>query len=213
MTDIWHINIDYVSDQFYLERLLELPVDIQGGISRYVQMTDKKLKLFGRLMLEKYITRQGAFNWNELQFSKAGKPFIENQPFFNIAHAGSIVMIAFSLNEIGVDIEKNTDLPFDEISVNFHPNEIQLLEENNYNKALFFSIWSRKEALLKAMGTGIVNGLSAHDCMNEIIEQESVQWHIQTINIETGYSAAVCQKNSLETVEIKQLTLNDFVDL
>lgn len=91
-----------------------------------------------------------------------GKPVLpeSDQLHFSIATSGEFGVFAFSLKrEVGVDIEKinrykdlsrliNHSLSAEEKAYLFSfPKKLQ--------NPLFYAFWTRKEALLKAMGTGI----------------------------------------------------------
>lgn len=93
-----------------------------------------------------------------------GKPYValaemEVPLFFNVSHSGHIALLGFSLErEIGVDIEEVRDIKglvgiartvFSERETEFF-HSISDLER----RALFFRLWTCKEALLKEEGTG-----------------------------------------------------------
>ncbi len=111
-----------------------------------------------RLILGDYLDEDPVeieFNLNEF-----GKPSLtENKIHFNISHRGGLSALAFSFSsEIGIDVEKiDPDFNVDQISKAFFSRD-----ENRYlndfpfgpNKK-FYMLWTRKEAFLKALGTGI----------------------------------------------------------
>jgi 4'-phosphopantetheinyl transferase len=99
-----------------------------------------------------------------------GKPFLEapqaprsngppQAPRFNVSHSGEHALLAFALGrELGVDLEQA--LPGVDLegvaSVVFSQEEQRafaaLAQERRY--AAFFQLWARKEAVIKAEGTG-----------------------------------------------------------
>ncbi len=101
-----------------------------------------------------------------LRTSPTGKPFLENSPIcFNLSHTTGMVLIAITLkHEIGVDIESATQNPaapsfdFESLAQRFFtPAEHAALLAFPPAERLraFYRCWTRKEALLKATGTGI----------------------------------------------------------
>ncbi len=99
---------------------------------------------------------------NEWQFSLAeyGKPYILNklnEPIkFTLSKSENMVAIAFSKKyDIGIDIEKVTELPTTGFYNLVFTNQEKKLLHSSYNrKETFYSLWTLKEAYLKAMGTG-----------------------------------------------------------
>jgi len=96
---------------------------------------------------------------------KYNKPGIRNDRlFFNLAHTREAFAIAVSDScSIGVDLEGiNRSFDFDSIiRINFSPREREFILKNDTGAwERFFLLWTRKEALLKALGTGITDHLT-----------------------------------------------------
>ena len=94
-----------------------------------------------------------------------GKPFLpENTVFFNVSHSHEVALIAISLDApLGVDIEHiHPRENYLKLARRFFaPGEYQALialPENIQLKA-FHTIWTRKEAFVKANAKGIALGL------------------------------------------------------
>lgn len=98
-----------------------------------------------------------------------GKPFVESgQIRFNVSHSEGQGLIAFTrIGEIGVDIEAvELDQQAEEIaSAYFTESEAAMVasEANETRADCFTRLWTRKEAVLKATGGGILDGLSSFD--------------------------------------------------
>jgi 4'-phosphopantetheinyl transferase len=106
----------------------------------------------------------------EVSFSygSQGKPRISKEKLlrFNTSHSGGIVLLAFTHEyDIGVDIEKMYQLPeMDDLVQRFFcPEEISQFASIPYEQRerAFFCCWTRKEAYLKAVGSGLSNQLDS----------------------------------------------------
>ena len=101
------------------------------------------------------------------------KPYIEgNSLYFNISHTRDSFAFAISdMVRIGLDLEK-TNMYFDYVSIisdYFNPQEIQyILADLSNSREKFFLLWTRKEAILKALGIGIIDRLSEVEVFREI---------------------------------------------
>lgn len=105
-----------------------------------------------------------------------GKPGIKNSSLsFNISHSGDAFAFAISDNAgLGVDIEKyNRELNFQAVVKRFFSDAESSFIFDSPDEAsnLFFLLWTRKEALLKAFGTGIISDLAqveVHKAVNHL---------------------------------------------
>ena len=82
---------------------------------------------------------------------------------FNLSHSTGLTALAFSTkSEIGVDVEKiDQEFDFDLIAkTHFSAAENRyLLAKQPNTREMFYKLWTRKEAFLKAVGTGIGENL------------------------------------------------------
>lgn len=104
--------------------------------------------------------------------SMAGKPFIDvpgnTGLFFNIAHSGDQIVLAFSGRpETGIDIERiRTVEDIDRLArTHFSAEEYAIIMNlPSWEKhSAFIRIWNIKEALIKASGWPLKQGLAAFD--------------------------------------------------
>jgi 4'-phosphopantetheinyl transferase len=101
-----------------------------------------------------------------------GKPMVPSAPIhFNLSHSGELALVALCEHaEVGVDIERIR--PVSNVLALakrfFTPGEYA--ELSSLGPAAqpdgFFKLWTQKEALLKATGLGIANGLKRFEVTN-----------------------------------------------
>jgi 4'-phosphopantetheinyl transferase len=92
-----------------------------------------------------------------------GKPFIEDHPLhFNLSDTKDAILIAFTRElELGADVETMTrTVDHEAVSEHyFTPEEIGDIAGAPDGKRRFLELWTRKEAVLKASGVGIMDDL------------------------------------------------------
>lgn len=96
-------------------------------------------------------------------YAQHGKPFVINQAsqiHFNLSHSGERALVALSVSrELGVDIEElNREIDYGDLAARFFaPRECATLKRiaEPDRKRAFFACWTRKEAVVKAMGGGL----------------------------------------------------------
>lgn len=147
----------------------------------------------------------------EFHVNKHGKPALKNTKtedtiLFNISNSENIYVCAFSQNrDIGIDIEKNHDLPeMDQIMERFFsPDEKKIFRSfsQDAKKTSFFKYWARKEALLKAMGVGLsmpldeVKVLCANNDGSRVFTKHNgTEWILDDIDILDGFASALARE-------------------
>ena len=211
---LWHTDITDTTNEWYNQAMGSLPELVFKDIDRYHQLNDKKSRLLSRLLVKMYCLENGfTWNWSNWKVDDNKKPYFENGPFFNISHAGDKVVVVFSENHsVGVDVEKITEIGSENLSVYFHHEERHSLEP--YSNDAFFKIWTRKEALLKAIGIGILNGLNQVSVLNDDVDFNG-HWHIKDVSLFSDYKLAVCsplKETKIELRHIDKEQLKSFID-
>jgi 4'-phosphopantetheinyl transferase len=103
-----------------------------------------------------------------------GKPWMQmstGQPDlrFNLSHSGNVVVLAFALQaEVGIDVETVREMQDMEAVAKLCLSSAQFrafcqLPRGDASVRAFYRIWTRKEALIKALGTGLSQTLSDFD--------------------------------------------------
>ena len=93
---------------------------------------------------------------------ESGKPSIDGVEF-SLSHTGSVVLIGLGDLPLGVDVEKvPEEWTVQQVGSSFHPRETEELLglPADARPGAFARVWVRKEALLKAIGTGLSRGIS-----------------------------------------------------
>ena len=108
----------------------------------------------------------------EIRTSLNGKPYVTSQDrgaiHFSASRSDEFVMLAFScIDSIGIDIEKIRNIPdiLEIVERHFTHNEKkEILSCSEASRLeLFYKLWTRKEAVLKAQGEGLLKALESVD--------------------------------------------------
>jgi len=206
MLDIWIVNIEgNVTGN--PSRLLSRREKERA--ERFVDKSDQRRYVRAHAALRALASRYEKCRPDELVLDREtkGKPFFRRNNGqrtewrFNLSHAGNRVLIAFAPKmEIGVDVEIERDLPVCDLARRFFaPTEATTLQQlaEPHRQAAFFAAWVRKEACLKASGTGLSGGLD--QCRVPVTPEknrwkttyEGQPWWIADLHMETGCHAAV----------------------
>ena len=98
----------------------------------------------------------------QIRTGEFGKPSVDGVEF-SLSHTGSVVLIGLGDLPLGVDVEKIPEgRTAGQVGSGFHPQETEELLDlpADARPEAFARVWVRKEALLKAIGTGLSRGIS-----------------------------------------------------
>ena len=159
-----------------------------------------------RMILGHYLNCPAA----ALQFAygSSGKPTLAApaEPLcFNLSHSQDLVLYAVAWNrEVGIDIEQmRADCDYEAIVGRFFsaPEQQELAQLSpDLRLQGFFNGWTRKEAILKAMGKGLTVPLEQLEvsligdaCLRRFDRQpaELTRWRLSDLQVAAGYAAAV----------------------
>lgn len=162
----------------------------------------------------------------QLRFSygRWGKPRVVaadgRRVFHNISHSGRRGVVAVCLDgEVGIDIEamRPGRRIADVVAYAFSPEEIAAVEgaEAGHRLSLFYDLWTKKEALIKAAGasvavhmrrTAIARTADQHGWAQARIHGLPGGWFVRAIDIFPGYAAAVCAPEPTAAVLVFRAT-------
>jgi 4'-phosphopantetheinyl transferase len=154
----------------------------------------------------------------EFRIGPMGRPVLKGQaPAFNISHSGDFVLVALGwVERIGVDVEQIRPIEdLDElVRRHFAAAEIATygtLTNDETRKRAFFRGFTRKEAYLKAIGTGlgtplesVETGILAGD--RNLTCAPGSGWTLTEFEPGPGYLAAIVAQG--QTGELKRVELD-----
>ena len=93
----------------------------------------------------------------EIEKNEYGKPRLKNYPNiqFNISHCEGMLVCVVGNSLIGIDIEKIRDFDIYVAKRVCSVDELMSIESSKEPNAKFFTLWTLKESLGKALGVGI----------------------------------------------------------
>lgn len=111
------------------------------------------------------------FKLPNIATSQKGKPyFVECDIKFNLSHSGDKVFCALSQQEVGCDVEYKTDDTLRIAKRFFTQKEYEVIAAGLNKKEqqkLFSLVWTLKESVLKAIGTGLLYPMNEFDVIDE----------------------------------------------
>ncbi len=197
MVTIKYFNLKTLDSSQVENLYLNCPEKFKREVSRFRLEEDRLHRLIAREIVQSQVQNSGInLSIDSWLRSSRGKPFLKNGPFFNISHSGNYVVVAFNQSaEIGVDIEHKAELAIEPLTDFLHPTEIAYIKNTVNDTEAFYHVWTRKEAYLKALGTGIIEGISHTSVLNDVLINKGISWTLKAFEIDAEYSATVCYQS------------------
>lgn len=104
------------------------------------------------LMLKEGMRELGISELGDFQYNEHGKPYIEGGLYFSISHCKEGIAVAIYDQPIGIDIEAIRHADEELIERVMSPEERVGMDDRKFTR-----LWTQKEAIVKAQGTGIVS--------------------------------------------------------
>jgi 4'-phosphopantetheinyl transferase len=218
--NVWSANLDLSSNQndvFY--KLLS--ADERERAARFRVIVDRQRFIASRGILRTLLGRYLDVAPQSISFSYGtyGKPAVpERRLYFNLSHSRGRALYVFSaVSPLGVDLElvrTLPDLPQVGASI-FSPAEAKQFAAiaPQDQPSAFFKCWTRKEALIKAIGTGLSYPLDrfsvsfdepARLLSAEGFDPELSRWHLTHLEPEPGYFAAIATLHAESRITVWQ---------
>ena len=229
VVDLWQVDLD--SDPEDVASHFELLSNAEKERAcRFAFARDMNRFIVGRGMLRKILSEYLGIAPESISLSagRFGKPFLSARGDglrFNVSHSRGVEAIAVSLDrEVGIDIEF-VDRNFDVFSVAdgvFSAEAISRLRSlpSSLRADTFFAGWTRKEAVLKAMGDGLsgaeelqstILSINDKDLPSQMLANlDNKNWSITTFNIREGLKATLAVEGVIDTIRLCQSAVSPY---
>ncbi|MCD7811944.1 MAG: 4'-phosphopantetheinyl transferase superfamily protein [Ruminococcus sp.] len=201
---IWILNL-YACEKTFLSEVFLLSPCERAYAFRFAHRIDTVRSAVPRIFLHKIIARYLDISAQEVIIAKTekGQPYVVNAPEvrISISHSGAYAVIALVLHRrIGIDIEQEKSIPeYLHIAKQYFCAEEYQAILYAQSQNLFFRYWTAKEAFLKAQGIGLYRSLDSFyvNLSQQVIEDDSVQWQLQPLQLEQYYISCIFEKMTL----------------
>lgn len=177
----------------------------KAKILKYKRWQDAQLSLLGRVILTYGLHQYYQISEFEIGYSAANKPFLVNEHIhFNISHAKNIVVCCIADLSIGIDIEYiDYHLDVANFSAQMTENECFQINNSKDKHHDFFTIWTQKEALIKADGRGFLLPPASFEIVDNQARVDHQQFYLTEMNIHTQYKCYLCSDKPIVQKEVQ----------
>ncbi|MGH7193877.1 MAG: 4'-phosphopantetheinyl transferase family protein, partial [Candidatus Saccharimonadales bacterium] len=167
--EVWRVALEQPPDA--VERLNTLLADDELARSaRYRFESDWRRSIVRRGALRSILAEYVGLAAADLRFAYGpqGKPSLaapDAEIYFNLSHSGELALVAVGQTPLGVDLERWREVADADLVARrfFTPNEVAIQRAALDGNRLFLQHWTRKEAIIKAVGKGLSMPLDTFD--------------------------------------------------
>jgi 4'-phosphopantetheinyl transferase len=173
-------------------------------MKRLLNSCDVNRTLIGDLLIRSLICQKYKINNEEIRFkyNEYGKPFVENFSdfHFNLSHSGEWVVCTTANFNVGIDIEKISEIEALKLAKEFFSaDEFYDISNMNSDEQIncFFDLWTLKESYIKTIGKGLYTPLNSFSIKKEsrtLISYKNIpkNFYFKQYNIDPNYKLSAC---------------------
>lgn len=211
-TAVFRIKLPEVALNTSLLSALLQPGELARA-KRYFREEDRNRFLIARTILRILIGNYLKQHPAMIQFNLG----INNKPdlgegtgwHVNVSHSDKWVLVAVSRATVGIDVERvNEKFQFlDVLTQSFNADEQWVIKNGPNDQELFYRLWTRKEAVVKATAKGIdddfflIPSLDGRHQSTDKLLGSTINWVVTSFNVCDGYPAAIAQQFPAETIK------------
>jgi 4'-phosphopantetheinyl transferase len=213
--DVYFIDVNVADD--VIEQLAELLADGERTrANRYRFSDDRRRSIVARAGTRRLAARALGVDPRALVIveEEHGKPALRHREIeFNASHSGDLVALAFAADTpVGIDVERRRHINDAPALARrfFAAGELKIVANATDADDAFLTIWTAKEAILKASGKGIgagdLRGFAVpfgNREMRPVIDGWSVA-ALETPLI--GYHAAIAARSGAQRIDARKIT-------
>jgi 4'-phosphopantetheinyl transferase len=201
-------SIKKLDDKTFNHFFQLLPSVAQKQILRFKFWQDKQRSLLGKaLLIKSFEALELDYEMlADLKYTEFQKPYLNHQIDFNISHSAEYVICAISkTNRVGVDIEEIKEIPLLDFENFFSKEEINHIFKANDSLKSFYTLWTQKEAYLKAIGTGLNVPLSDILISDNKIKYNNEEWFLHELKFDPKYVCHLTTDTSCPDMFIEEI--------
>ncbi len=204
MLEIYITDINDI-ETFYDDALRLVTASRRERADRFIRRDDRLRCAAAGLLLRRFL---GVADDGMIKYNEYGKPELKSGRHFSLSHSGQYTVLAVSDMPVGVDIERIYDVKPGVMRKVCTPEEFDWasLEPKN-----FFTIWTRKESVVKAIGKGFHIAPSSFSVLpadgGTSCTADGSQWFLNTAEY-MGYMLSAASPEPIAELNVKYADLS-----
>lgn len=169
----------------------------KGDILKYRRWQDAQLSLLGRVLLQYGLKYYYGIHDFEIGILPNNKPFLKGQNvYFNISHSKNLAICVIADFPVGIDVEfLDENINYLDFKPQMTYNEFNKIHYSESKVKSLFSYWTKKEAVLKAHGEGLMIPLESFEISDDECLIGDEKFYLTDVFIDENYYSCVASNN------------------
>ena len=161
-------------------------------INKMIDENEIRKSIISEIILSELLDQMNIdYDSLNIKYSKNGKPFINNELFYSIAHSNNYIAVAISNKNIGIDIEEIDNFRIDNIDVFTNIEEQDFINKSNNRLNNAIKVFTLKEAYIKFKDLSIFDIKNINVVKNNKLEID--ECNIKAI-VKKNYVISICEQ-------------------
>jgi 4'-phosphopantetheinyl transferase len=186
--------------------------------AKFVRDVDRHSYLAAHIALRHVLSRRLGLPPGQLSFRREacpncgalhGRPALaepDSAVEFSLSHGGDLVLVGIAATQVGVDVEEVPDPQVAaDLTARLHPVEQREIAAAEHPEMAFAAVWTRKEAYLKGIGTGLSRGLATDYLGATGLAPLPDGWCVLDVPVPAGYAGAVAVAGATPDIQVLEL--------
>lgn len=185
--------------------LAELPAARRAQLRAWPEARARHASLLGSRLLREGLLRLGHSSdaLASLRYCARGRPTLDLPVQFSLSHCEGRVLCALSTDgPVGVDIEALGPRGAAEFGLYLSARERAWAGSDTRR---FYSLWTRKEAVLKAAGSAGLRQMGDFEMLGGRTEFAGHRWHTTALAVDDGYVAHLASATPLPAPPVERI--------
>ncbi len=202
------VSYERLDDDSFNCLLDKLPVFFQSQILKFRKWEDRQRSLLAKVLLTEGLKILNVgYSLDQLKYTELKRPYFNDLIDFNISHSGEYILCGISVNnKLGIDVEEIKDIPLTDYQNEFSTKEMDEIFKSEDSLRSFYDLWTKKEAFLKAIGTGLHTPLNKIEINDEKIIWNNENWFLSKIKLDGKYISHICTNTYNPKIVIQQIS-------
>lgn len=217
MVHVFFVRCEGLLNQGLYERLLgRVPGALREGLMRFRDRRDAQRSLLGKLLLMDGLQtlKLREYSLASLTYNAYGRPGFGPGIDFSISHSGDYAVCAISGGEpVGIDLEEIKAVPFEDFNDQFSRAEWRTIETSATPLQHFYVAWTKKEAFLKALGTGLQTPLNEITIAGTAITCQAETRYATEVPIDPNYVCHLVTRDADTVVAVQAIGVQGLAEI